>query len=191
MRKALPILFILLAFSAAGAVEVTPFVGYRWGGELDAGDNTLFDMDVDIDESDSLGLSVEIPVVSGLAIEILEVIEDRLNEQLVNPLKGLAAAQLNNGRPDLATNTLDRATHITHVNEGPHNYDQVEILESLAEANVRLGDIEAARDLLDRIHILNVRHFEDDALGLLPSMMRRTESRHSCTTRAIARRTWP
>jgi tetratricopeptide (TPR) repeat protein len=112
------------------------------------------------------------------AIEILEVIEDRLNEQLVNPLKGLGAAQLNNGRPDLATRTLDRATHITHVNEGPHNYDQVEILESLAEANVRLGDIEAARDVLDRIHILNVRHFEDNALGLLPSLMRRASWQH-------------
>ena len=112
------------------------------------------------------------------AIEILEVIEDRLNGQLVNPLKGLGAAQLNNGRPDLATRTFDRATHITHVNEGPHNYDQVEILESLAEANVRLGDIEAARDVLDRIHILNVRHFENDALGLLPSLMRRASWQH-------------
>jgi tetratricopeptide (TPR) repeat protein len=54
----------------------------------------------------------------------------------------------------------------------------VEILESLAEANVRLGDIEAARDVLDRIHILNVRHFEDDALGLLPSLMRRASWQH-------------
>jgi tetratricopeptide (TPR) repeat protein len=112
------------------------------------------------------------------AIEILEVVEDRLNAQLVNPLKGLGAAQLGNGRPDLAAGTFSRATHITHVNEGPHNIDQVEILESLAEANVRLGDIEEARDVLDRIHSLNVRHFEDNALGLLPSLMRRAEWQH-------------
>lgn len=112
------------------------------------------------------------------AIETLEIIEDRLNEQLVNPLKGLGAAQLGNGRPDLASRSFDRARHITHVNEGPHNIQQVEILENLAEAQVRLGDIEAARDVLDRIHILNVRHFENDALGLLPSLMRRASWQH-------------
>jgi len=112
------------------------------------------------------------------SIEIVEVVENRLSSQLVNPLTGLGAAQLGNGRPDLAAGTFTRASHITHVNEGPHNIDQVEILESLAEANVRLGDIEAARDVLDRIHSLNVRHFEDDALGLLPSLMRRAEWQH-------------
>ncbi len=112
------------------------------------------------------------------AIEILEIVEDRLNEQLVNPLKGLGAAQLESGRPDLASRTFDRARHITHVNEGPHNIEQVEILESLAEAQVRIGDIEAARDVLDRIHILNVRHFADDTMGLLPSLMRRASWQH-------------
>ena len=112
------------------------------------------------------------------AIEILEVIEDRLNEQLVNPLRGLGAAQLGNGRPDLASQTFDRATHITHVNDGPHNIAQIEILEAMAEANVRLGDVETARDILDRIHILNVRHFQNDAMGLLPSLMRRASWQH-------------
>jgi tetratricopeptide (TPR) repeat protein len=112
------------------------------------------------------------------AIEILEVVSDRLNEELVNPLKGLGAAQLGDGRPDLAINSFGRATHITHVNEGPHNIEQVEILESLAEARVRLGDFEGARDTLDRIHALNVRHFKDDALALLPSLMRRAGWQH-------------
>jgi len=112
------------------------------------------------------------------AIEILETLEDRLNSSLINPLRGLGAAQLGGGRPDLAAQTFDRATHITHVNEGPHNIEQVEILEALAEADVRLGDMDAARDVLDRIHILNVRHFSDNALGLLPSLMRRADWQH-------------
>ena len=112
------------------------------------------------------------------AIEILEVVEDRLNEQLVNPLQGLGAAQLGSGRPDLASQSFGRATHITHVNEGPHNFQQIELLESMAEANVRLGDIDTARDILDRIHILNVRHFENDAMGLLPSLIRRADWQH-------------
>ena len=112
------------------------------------------------------------------AIEILEILEDRLNSQLVNPLVGLGQAQLGTGRPDLAKDTYSRATHITHVNEGPHNVEQVEILESLAEAFVRMGDVDSARDVLDRIHILNVRHFSDDAMGLLPSLMRRASWQH-------------
>ena len=112
------------------------------------------------------------------SIEILESVRDRLNEELVNPLRGLGAAQLGNGRPDLATASFDRAAHITHVNEGPHNIEQVEILESLAEARVRLGDIEGARDTLDRIYALNARHFEGNAMGLLPSLMRRAEWQH-------------
>ena len=112
------------------------------------------------------------------AIEILEILEDRLNSQLVNPLVGLGQAQLGTGRPDLARDTYSRATHITHVNEGPHNVEQVEILESLAEAFVRMGDVDSARDVLDRIHILNVRHFSDDAMGLLPSLMRRASWQH-------------
>lgn len=112
------------------------------------------------------------------AVEIIEVVEDRLNSQLVNPLKGLGAAQLGNGRPDLAKRTFDRATHITHVNEGPHNIQQVEILESLAESTLRMGDPKGARDVLDRIHMLNVRFFDDNELELIPSLMRRANWQH-------------
>jgi tetratricopeptide (TPR) repeat protein len=112
------------------------------------------------------------------AVDIIEDVEDRLNAQLVNPLKGLGAAQLSSGRPDLAVGTYNRARHITHVNDGPHNIEQVEILEALAESTLRAGDAETARDVLDRIHVLNVRHFQNNALGLLPSLMRRGDWQH-------------
>jgi len=112
------------------------------------------------------------------AIEILEVVENRLDESLINPLKGLGAAQLGNERPDQALTTFTRAAHITHVNEGPHNLDQVEILESLAETQLRLGEKREARLMLDRIHGLNVRHFEKDPMGLLPSLMNRATWQH-------------
>jgi len=113
------------------------------------------------------------------SIEIIEEREDRLNERLVNPLKGLGAAQLGNGRPDLATQAFTRATHITHVNEGPHNIEQVEILESLAQSTLLLGNSKGARDIIDRIHVLNVRHFEGDELALIPSLMRRARWQHA------------
>jgi len=112
------------------------------------------------------------------AIEIIETVEDRLHNALVNPLKGLGAAQLANGRPDIANKTYTRAAHITQVNEGPHNLDQVEILESMAETFIRLGDIKQARSTLDRIHIINVKHFEKNPLGLIPSLMNRASWQH-------------
>lgn len=112
------------------------------------------------------------------AVEIIETVEDRLNSSLVNPLKGLGAAQLGSGQPNKARQTFERATHITHVNEGPHNLNQVEILESIAETYVRMGELGEARDVLDRIHALNVKHFEENPLGLLPSLMTRADWQH-------------
>ena len=112
------------------------------------------------------------------AIGIIEDNEDRLNGQLVNPLKGLGAAQLEGGRPDLAENTFRRAVHVTHVNEGPHNLDQVTILESLAEANLRLGSIDVAKEVQDTIYAINLRNFSGSAMDLVPALMRRAAWQH-------------
>lgn len=112
------------------------------------------------------------------AIDIIEDREDRLNGRLINPLKGLGAAQLEGGRPDLAKQTFNRAIHITHVNEGPHNVSQIELLESLAETNLRLGSVEEAREMHDKIYLLHQRRYEDDQLALVPSLMRRAEWQH-------------
>jgi len=112
------------------------------------------------------------------SVEIIEIVEDRLNGALVNPLKGLGAAQLGSGRPDMALDTFNRAAHITHVNDGPHNLGQIEILESVAESFIRLGDTKEARSILDRIHVINVKHFQEDPMGLLPSLMNRAAWQH-------------
>ena len=112
------------------------------------------------------------------AIGIIEDNEDRLNAQLINPLKGLGAAQLEFGRPDLASKTFQRAVHVSHVNEGPHNLDQIELLESIAETYARMGEMDAAKDAQDTIYALNIRKHELDSLGLVPSLMRRAEWQH-------------
>jgi len=124
------------------------------------------------------------------SIEIIESVADRLNDALVNPLKGLGAAQLGNGRPDQAKKTYFRAAHITQVNEGPHNLGQIEILESIAETYIRMGESKSARDILDRIHIINVKHFEQDPLGLLPSLMSRADWQHRAGYYAEERSTY-
>ncbi len=109
------------------------------------------------------------------AVDILEDSFDRLDSQLVNPLKGLGAAQISAGRAEEALQTYGRAVHITHVNEGPHNMDQVEILESMAETNLRLGLIDDALRNHELIYSLNERYYRSNMLALVPSLMRRAE----------------
>jgi len=52
-------------------VQISPFAGYRWGGELEARDNALFDRDVDVDESEVFGVRVEVALTERFAIELL------------------------------------------------------------------------------------------------------------------------
>ena len=112
------------------------------------------------------------------AVEIIEEKTDRLDAMLINPLKGLGATQLANGRPDQAILTFGRAVHITHVNAGPHNIDQVELLESLAETNLILGEVDQARNVHELIYNLNERHYRANMLDLIPSLERRARWQH-------------
>ena len=112
------------------------------------------------------------------SIEIIEEADNRLSPYLVNPLRGLGAAQLEGGRPDLASATFTRAVHITHVNEGPHNLYQLELLQSLAEVQLRLGESEEARDLQDRMYQLNIRQHSTDSMALIPPLVERANWQH-------------
>ncbi len=76
------------------------------------------------------------------------------------------------------------------MNEGPHNLGQVEILESIAETYIRMGETKEARNTLDRIHIINVKHFEKDPVGLLPSLMNRADWQHRAGYYAEERTTY-
>lgn len=57
--------------SAQPAIEITPTVGFRWGGEIRAEDTTTLDRDARLEEGHSLGLVVDIPVSDHLQIELL------------------------------------------------------------------------------------------------------------------------
>jgi hypothetical protein len=53
-----------------------------------------------------------------------------------------------------------------------------------------MGDTKSARNILDRIHIINVKHFEQDPLGLLPSLMSRADWQHRAGYYAEERTTY-
>jgi hypothetical protein len=55
-----------------GAFELTPFVGYRWGGTIFANQTFIFGEDVDVEPSMSLGASFGIPLGdSGFKLELM------------------------------------------------------------------------------------------------------------------------
>ncbi len=60
-----------LGASAQPVLEITPTVGFRWGGEIRAEDTTTLDRDADLEEGHSLGLVIDIPVTEHLQIELL------------------------------------------------------------------------------------------------------------------------
>jgi hypothetical protein len=73
IQRILPVVLLTLVTAAPAAAqtfELTPFGGWRWGGELEAGDNALFDEDVDIDESGVYGLRANFALSRQLQLEV-------------------------------------------------------------------------------------------------------------------------
>lgn len=59
------------AGSAQPVIEITPTVGFRWGGEIRAQDTTSLDRNAKLADKYSLGLTIDLPVSKNLAIELL------------------------------------------------------------------------------------------------------------------------
>jgi tetratricopeptide (TPR) repeat protein len=103
------------------------------------------------------------------SIDIIERISDRLNSALINPLKGLGATQLAIGRPDMARASFQRAVHLSHVNDGPHNLDQLDVLESMAEIYLAVGEHKEAVDVQERMYSIQARKLEPHSMDILPA----------------------
>ena len=109
------------------------------------------------------------------AVEIIVDLENRLHELVISPLHGLGEAYLESGRLESAQNSFRAAIHITHVNFGPHNIRQLELLESLAETQLLAGDDASARDTQNLILAITERHYEQDRSAMAEGLMRRGE----------------
>jgi len=60
-----------LSALAQGSFELTPMVGYRWGGELQAESTDLFDEDLAVNDSEAYGLVLGIPLSRHVLIELV------------------------------------------------------------------------------------------------------------------------
>ena len=91
------------------------------------------------------------------AIEIIELIDNYLSKDLLAPLNAMAHIQNQAGATSLAVQSWTRALHITHVNMGPHNYEQIETLYSLGRLYARAGDSKELQKIRRRIAYLRSR----------------------------------
>jgi tetratricopeptide (TPR) repeat protein len=124
------------------------------------------------------------------AVGIIERIEDRLYSDLINPLRGLGAAQLGAGRADLARDAFSRAVHISHVNEGPHNLMQIDVLEDLAETYLTVGETDEAIDVHKFIYNLESRNIDLKSEAFIPALERQAEWLHRMGIYEKERMTW-
>lgn len=124
------------------------------------------------------------------SIGIIERIDNRLSAALINPLQGLAATQSATGRPDLAKQSYQRAVHVSHVNEGPHNPKQVETLASMAELYIAMGDYDDALDIQENIYALEARNIDPLSLDILPALENKATWQHRLQQYQGERLTW-
>jgi len=83
-----------------------------------------------------------------------------------------------------------RAVHVTHVNDGPHNRGQVDILESLAELHISQGDYDEAVDIQEHIFSIQSRKVEPDTIDLIPALEKRAQWQHRLQRYHGERMTW-
>jgi hypothetical protein len=112
------------------------------------------------------------------SIDIIERIDDRLSKWLINPLRGLAATQVATGQPDLAKQSFQRAVHVSHVNDGPHNQSQVATLEAMSELHISMGDFEEAIDLQENVFAIQARNVDPNSMDMLPALEKQAHWQH-------------
>ena len=114
------------------------------------------------------------------AIDIVESMDGRLSIDLISPLKAMGAAQLQAGNGDYARDAWNRAVHISHVNLGPHNFEQIETLQAIADLYSSTEESKEARSARRRIKYLQYRYsllgpqeiepeFFDNFAGAIPN----------------------
>ena len=124
------------------------------------------------------------------SIDIVERIDDNLSAALINPLQGLAATHAAVGRPDLARFAYQRAVHVSHVNEGPHNDGQVKILAAMVELHISQGDFDEAVNIQKRVFSIESRNIDPSSMEMIPALEKRANWQHRLQQYQSERITW-
>lgn len=104
------------------------------------------------------------------AIETIEYVEGPLSPDLIEPLKGLGETQLAMEEVALARLSFERGVHISHVNHGPRNTDQVILLDAIAETQILTGNMGDALQMQKNIFALQAQGIDPESEDMLPAL---------------------
>jgi len=144
--------------------EAEALAKQRLEAEIRAGnrdDVAIASVYVDLANAQRLQLSLDAALQNyQIAIDIVESGRDRLDSDLVAPLTGMALTYLQMGDAESAEQSVTRAVHIGHVNDGPHNFQQLDALELLFESQWMAGRTEALESTAYRMRSLLERQID-------------------------------
>ena len=112
------------------------------------------------------------------AIITIEEIGGNLSADLIQPLHRLGETELALDEIDSATEKFQRAIHIGHVHNGPHNTEQIESLEAIAEIHLNSGRVRAALEIQNMIFAFQVRAVGPESEELLPALQHQADWMH-------------
>jgi tetratricopeptide (TPR) repeat protein len=102
------------------------------------------------------------------AIEQAHTLGGPYATELVDLYYGYGQALLDEGDYEGARDAFHRTVMVSRVNDGPNNLEQCNYLYSVAEAEARLGDLEASMEVLEHIYRLNATAYGEDDPAMLP-----------------------
>jgi len=108
-------------------------------------------------------------------LEAVRAIEDEDGAYapgLPQQLLGLGLAYQQEGRHAEAVETLNRAAHISRVNEGLYNAGDIPILEHLIESYAALGDWEQVDNRYQQVFRIHHRNYGENDARLLPALQK-------------------
>ncbi len=109
------------------------------------------------------------------AIQTIEQADGLLSADLIRPLQGLGETNLVLTDIEPARDAFERAVHISHVNEGPRNPEQIESLNAIAETYMSSGSFKSALDIQKNIYALNAREVGIDSEEFIPALKHHVE----------------
>jgi len=108
-------------------------------------------------------------------LEAVRSIEDEggaYSPELSQHLFGLGIAYQKAGRHGEAVDTLNRAAHVTRVNEGLYSASDLPILERLIESYAALGDWEQVEKGYNQFYRIHYRNYGERDPRLLPALQK-------------------
>lgn len=104
------------------------------------------------------------------SIRIIEKHKGVYAAALLSPLRDLGSLYYNHSDYEFALNTLRRAQHITHRNDGVYSLEQLPFVDSITMLNIKTGQVKDADRQQRFYYSINVQNYGEDDPRMVPAM---------------------